>query len=276
MMQSMGEDVSKIVNAGRWLRAERLARAGATHALNTVLPPRCLATGTPVAEAGQLSAAAWAEIGFLGAPQCAICGFPFEFDRGEGALCGPCTRQAPPYDWARAVMRYDGGGRDLILGFKHADRTHGAPLFGKWLGGLCTAALGSNPGVLSIIVAPVPLHRRRLLTRRYNQASMLAYAMVKDIAAHRSDFELTVIPDLLVRHRNTPVQGGHAGMREKNIRGAFGLNERYRDRLEGQRVILIDDVHTTGATLTECTRILQQGDAQAVYALTLARVVRSA
>lgn len=246
----------------------------AARALDIVLPPRCLATGAPVVEAGQLSAEAWAEIGFLGAPQCAICGFPFEYDQGLGALCGPCTRQAPPYDWARAVMRYDGGGRGLVLGFKHADRIHGAPLFGRWLAGLCVAALDPADDGAPVLVVPVPLHRRRLLKRRYNQAGLVAYAMVKDIAMRRSKLMLEVIPDLLVRHRNTPSQGGHAGLRKKNIRGAFEIHRRHREMLAGRRVILVDDVHTTGATLSECARVLQSGGAHAIYALTLARVIR--
>lgn len=280
----MGEFVT---SEGGLRRAVRRATVGV---LDALLPPRCPVTGEAVTAPGQLSATAWAGIGFLGAPQCALCGFPFEFDQGEGVLCGPCLARPPPYDLARAVMRYEGVGRDLILAFKHGDRIDSAPLLGQWLARLLTENIERDALEGPLVVVPVPLHRRRLLRRRYNQAAVLAHAMVKEVmvrevmakeimvketmAKEMADLPLSVAPDLLQRARHTPVQSGNRTARARNLRGAFAVHPRHRVALDGAEIVLIDDVHTTGATLAECTHTLIRGGAAGVRALTLARVIR--
>ncbi|MCZ6764746.1 MAG: ComF family protein [Alphaproteobacteria bacterium] len=251
------------------------ARAG-TQLLNMLLPPRCPVTGEAVAAPGQLSAAAWAAVQFLQAPQCDLCGFPFEYHLGEGALCGPCLRHRPAFDKARAVMRYEGVGRDLILAFKHGDRIETARLFGRWMARLATKDLTDQlaDGV-PLLIAPVPLHRWRLFRRRYNQAALLAHALGADLNATAAvGARVVVRSDLLIRHRNTPVQGGNAVARRRNIAGAFEVRPRHRERVAGATVLLVDDVHTTGATLAECAGILRRAGAARIHALTLARVVR--
>ena len=160
-------------------------------------------------------------------------------------------------------MAYDDASRSLILAFKHGDHTHYAPAFGAWLH---RAAAEFLPAVDWI--APVPLHRWRLFGRRFNQSVLLGR-----VPSRRSGKPL--IADLLVRRRNTPSQGhlSRSG-RRRNVSGAFALRDRYRGAIAGRRILLIDDVFTTGATVEACSRALCAAGAEAVYVVTLARVVR--
>lgn len=237
----------------------RLARA----LLDLVLPPLCLACRRPVEENGALCADCWSEVTFIAPPHCAICGFPFEYDRGIEAVCAACAGAPPAYDRARAVLRYDDASRGLVLGFKHGDQTYAAPAFGRWLarGGAALVAEAD-------IVAPVPLHRFRLLRRRYNQAMLLARRVGRDCG-------VPVDPGLLIRRRATASQGRLSpSARRRNVQGAFALRPDGARQIDGRRVLLLDDVLTTGATTEECARVLKRAGAAAVDVLTLARVVR--
>jgi ComF family protein len=233
-------------------------------ALNAVLPPRCLACGALVEETGALCAPCWSAVEFLAPPFCACCGLPFEFDLGPEALCGACAGAPPPFARARAVMRYTEASRRLVLGFKHGDRTEGAPAFGGWL-----ARAGAELIAEADLIAPVPLHRWRLLARRYNQAALLAHALGRASG-------LPVVSDLLLRRRFTPSQARMSpDARRRNVAGAFAVKPARAARLAGARVLLIDDVMTTGATVSACARTLRRGRAAAVSVLVLARVVRA-
>ena len=253
------------MKVGETLALGSRLRAGRDLVVNALLPPRCLGCHAAVAQHGQLCAECWRALDFIEGPQCGGCGLPFEFDLGAGALCGGCARARPVYAGARAVLRYDDHSRDLILGFKHADRTELAPTLAGWM-----ARAGAALIEHADIIAPVPLHRLRLLRRRYNQAALLANA-VADIG------EVAALPDLLIRRRATPSQAGlsPAG-RLANVSGAFAVNPARRDRARGQRVVLIDDVMTTGATVASCARTLLRAGIAEVSVLTLARVVRPA
>ncbi len=160
-------------------------------------------------------------------------------------------------------MRYDGNSRALILGFKHADRTEGASGYGAWL-----ARAGAGLLAEADVIAPVPLHRLRLLARRYNQAALLAHALGREAG-------LPVVADLLLRRRRTVSQGRLSpAQRRRNVAGAFAVKPSRKNLLEGRRVLLVDDVLTTGATVSACARTLRRGGACAVDVLVLARVVR--
>jgi ComF family protein len=241
-------------------------RRSAAFLLDAVLPPRCLKCGEIVADSGSLCGRCWPELRFLGAPCCACCGLPFEFEMGEGALCGGCVADRPPFDRARAALAYDDNSRDLILRFKHADRIDGAATFAGWMG-----RAGADLIASADLIAPVPLHRWRLVRRRYNQAAILANAL-----ATRAGRGKLVVPDLLVRRRATASQG-HLGrsQRARNVAGAFALHPRRTQGVAGARILLIDDVLTTGATAAACTRVLKAAGAISVDLLVLARVVRA-
>jgi ComF family protein len=272
-MEEMQTRKINLAGISRGFVKDRIKRAG-TGMLDALLPPRCPVSGDPVSSPGELSAETWAGIDFLSAPHCAICGFPFEYDQGANAICGACTEKLPSYDIARSVARYNGTMRDLVLGFKHADKTHGAVLFGRWLAGLYSDLPEPDDPPSSSFLVPVPLHRRRLLKRRYNQSALLAYATAGELAHRGQGGNLKVLPDLLLRSRNTPVQDGSATRRAQNVQGAFSVNPRRGTAFTGARIVLIDDVYTTGSTLRECAKVLKRAGVTTVFALTLARVVR--
>jgi ComF family protein len=233
-------------------------------ALGVVLPARCLRCGGVVLESGALCGDCWAGVSFIAPPFCAVCGLPFEFDAGAMSICGACLRDAPPYRRARAVLRYDAASRDLVIAFKHGDRTDAAPAFARWM-------MRAGAGLLhdADIVVPVPLHRRRLLGRRFNQAALL----VNEMARRHG---VAVAPDLLLRIRATRSQGRLSlSARRRNVQGAFAVRERAAARLRGRSVLLVDDVLTTGATVGACAAALLRGGARHVDVLTLARVVRA-
>lgn len=233
--------------------------------LDALLPARCLACPEPVGAPGALCPACWSALAFIAPPYCAGCGTPFEFEdrSAQGILCGACIAHPPVYARARAALRYDDGSRSLILRFKHGDRTHSAPAFGRWL-----ARAGEDLLSDADLIVPVPLHWTRLFARRYNQSALLAHALGRESGR-------PVLIDGMERRRRTPSQGrlGRAG-RERNVRGAFAVPSGRRARIEGRRVLLVDDVLTTGATMEACARALLSAGAESVDALTLARVVR--
>lgn len=234
--------------------------------LDLVLPPLCLRCGTMVGAPGALCPACFAEVRFLAGAVCPRCGEPHEQPDAEGAVCGACLDRPPPWERARAAFFYDEGSRALVLRFKHADRTEGAPAFARWM-----ARAGAPLLAEADLLVPVPLHPWRLFLRRYNQAALLAHALgaVSGVA---------VDAQALTRLRRTVSQGafdhtgrGRAG-RARNVRGAFAV--RRPEAVAGRHVVLIDDVLTTGATVGECARVLRAAEAARVDVLTLARVPR--
>ena len=233
-----------------------------TAALDLLLPPQCLSCRQIVAAPGTLCGACFAKLRFLSAPCCATCGLPFEFDPGGAdALCGSCIRERPAYDRARAVFRYDDASRGLVLAFKHGDRIDAAPAYARWL-----ARAGDVLIADADVIAPVPLHWTRLFHRRYNQSALLANALARLVGRPAA-------PDLLRRRRRTPSQGGLGRVeRMRNVRGAFALRTGWT--VAGKRILLIDDVLTTGATVEACATALRKAGAVSVDVLTLARVVR--
>jgi len=233
--------------------------------LDSVLPPLCLGCNEIVGEPGALCATCWPGFSFISSPQCTRCGAPFAEAIGAGVQCGACLRRPPRFRRARAALVYDDTSKQLVLPFKHGDRTDMARACGRWMARAGGALLAEAE-----LIAPVPLHWRRLFTRRYNQALLLARA-----AARSSPGRLA--PDLLRRARWTGSQAGlRAEERRENVRRAFDLHPRWVDAVRNRTVLLVDDVLTTGATVEACALALQRGGARHVDVLTLARVVRAA
>jgi len=233
--------------------------------LDMVLPPTCPACGTITNTPHALCSPCWTQIHFIAPPLCEQCGLPFEFEAVAGSVCGACAGGEQPYERLRSAIAYDDGSRRLILAFKNGDRTEAARTFAPWM-----TAAGEELLAQADMLAPVPLHWTRLFARRYNQAALLAYAVARP-AGRR------VVPDLLVRRKRTPRLGKSGRTaRAATVRGVFEVAAGRRAELEGRRVLLIDDVYTTGSTTGSCARVLLRAGAAAVDVLTLARVVRPA
>ncbi len=243
--------------------AEALAKL-AGRALDAVLPPRCLSCGDAVDRQGGVCPLCWRGLSFIAPPFCDHCGLPFEVDILAGAECGACIAHPPPFARARSVLVYDDASRRLVAGLKYGDQTYAAHAYGAWL-----ARAGADILAGATLAVPVPLHRWRLLRRRYNQAALLAGHLQKTgIIAYR--------PDVLVRHRQTlPQVGLIGGARQRNVAGAFRIRNKYLPTVAAAHIVLIDDVMTTGATLSECARVLLRGGAARVDVLTLARAVKA-
>ena len=231
-------------------------------ALDMLFPPQTL-DGGPRPLAGGFSAEGWSRIHFLDGPVCDGCGTPFEFDPGD--RCAACLAKPRAFDAARAACLYDETSREPILQLKHADRLDLAPLFARWLS---RSAHELIEGADAIV--PVPLHPLRLLRRRYNQAAEIA----RPLAALSGT---PYLPDALVRRRATATQGGKSGSgRRRNVAGAFDVPARRRGQVAGLRILLIDDVLTTGATAEGCARALKAAGAARVDLAVVARVQAAA
>jgi ComF family protein len=230
--------------------------------LDLLFPPLCIGCRVPVGDPG-FCATCWSALTFLDGPACACCGLPFPVALEGENLCAACLSRPPAFDRARAILAYDEHSRGAILALKHADRLELVPGFARWL-----ARAGQGLIRESDLVVPVPLHRRRLWQRRYNQSAELARRL-----AH--NWALAFDPFALVRSRATRSQGavGSAKGRRRNVLGAFKVPD--GARVAGKRILLLDDVLTTGATAEACARALKRAGASKVYVLALARVVKA-
>lgn len=230
--------------------------------VDSVLPPRCVVSGEIVERQGMVAPQIWAELDFVSAPCCACCGFPFEFEVEDKTQCTACLAHKPPFETARAALKYNEASRSIVLGFKHADKTFAVKAFTPWL-----KRAGAHMLAEADFLLPVPLHPFRLLARRYNQAALMAFELGKATG-------VPCLPDALLRTRATHSQGHlSAKERHRNVRRAFAVNPRHKNMLQGKTVILIDDVYTTGSTVRECSKSLLRAGVGRVHILTLARVV---
>lgn len=228
--------------------------------LDLLLPPLCVNCQEPVAAHQALCAPCWRTMNFIAAPVCAVCGASFDIPVDDGTVCSECLGSPPAFARARSAMAYDEASKRLVLSFKHGDRLHGVPAMALWMK-QAGAALLTDAQVL----VPVPLHWWRLFGRRYNQASLLALALGRETGKQ-------VCVDALCRTRRTPSQGAmNRADRRKNVAGAIAVSLRRAGAVKGRRVLLIDDVLTTGATVDECARALLKVGALDVDVLTLMR-----
>jgi len=232
-------------------------------AIDTLLPPRCAATGEIVDAPGMVSPEFWSQLQFIDDPFCKTCGIPFSFDISSDALCASCMERTPLFDQSRSSVTYNEASRKLVLAFKYGDRLHSVHTFAPWM-----IRAGQELIDRADFIIPVPLHHRRLRERRFNQSALLA----QEIAVRTAK---NYIPDALQRVRHTIQQKGLSiEERNRNIHGAFAISGGHHARFRNKNVLLIDDVFTTGATLNECARILKAGKAAVVNVLTIARVTK--
>lgn len=235
----------------------------AAAAVRVVYPPRCMTCDTPVLDPGTLCAPCWTQTPFITGLACDGCGAPLPGTDDQPVLCDDCLRIARPWGRGRAVLRYHGNGRRLVLGLKYADRHDTARHAGPWLARRAAALIRPDT-----VIAPVPLHWLRLFRRRYNQAALLAQALGRAV-------DRPVIPDLLTRRRHTPIQDGLSREgRFANLRDAIAPHPRRAGAVCGRHVLLVDDVMTSGATLAAATEACFLAGADAVDVIVLARVLR--
>jgi len=240
----------------RWTEA---SLAAGRMLLNAVLPPQCLACSTIVDTPGHLCGTCFGRFTFITPPHCGICGLPLDQTVTEDLVCGACVAERPSYGRARAAFIYDDNSRPLVLKLKHGDRTDMAAHLAKWLARAGAEVIGTAD-----VLVPVPLHRWRLLMRTYNQSALLARALGNLTGK-------TVVADALARTRSTASQGGLSRVeRRRNVAKAFAVHR--PAAVEGKRVLLIDDVLTSGATANACALALIHAGAKSVDVLALARV----
>jgi ComF family protein len=246
----------------------RLARAAAPLrtalrvALDLALPPLCPSCREPLGDGAGLCAACWSKLSLIEPPYCARLGIPFTYDPGPGLLSMEAIANPPAYDRARAAVRYDDTARALVLSYKYSDRLDLAPMMGRWMARAGRELLADADALL-----PVPLHWRRLWARRFNQSAALAGA-ISDMTG------VQVLHDALKRMRATPQQVGLSKTeRADNVQGAFRVPAEEKANVAGRRLVLIDDVLTSGATADTCARALLRAGAAHVDVLVFARVV---
>ena len=244
---------------------KRGLRPVADACVDALFPPACAACREETATGTSLCAACWADTTFLSGRGCSACGrdVPGLAAPEPGFLCDTCRAHPPAWDRGAAVLAYEGAGRRVVLALKHGDRLDMAPMLGRWL-----ARAGGGLAAEADLVVPVPMHWTRRLRRRFNQSEELARAFCR--ASGRPGI---VAPWLLRRLRRTASQNGRdRAARAENMRGAIGLAPGAAERLSGRRILLVDDVLTTGATFNACAEACRAAGAAGVDILTLALV----
>lgn len=235
-------------------------RAALRLALDVALPPLCPSCRSPLGDGVGLCAGCWSRLALIEPPYCARLGIPFAYDPGPGLLSMEAIADPPAYDRARAAARYDDVSRALVQAFKYGDHIDMAPMMGRWMARAGRELLEGAEALL-----PVPLHWRRLWARRFNQSAALAKA-ISEING------VPVLHEALLRVRATPQQVGLSkNQRAENMQGVFRVPD--KAAVAGRRLVLIDDVLTSGATVDACARALLRAGCAHVDVLVFARVV---
>jgi ComF family protein len=255
MMPSTGMTLSVQIK-----RAVDTMRAVLRTALDLALPPLCPACHEPV-EGQALCPACWSKLSFITRPYYERLGIPFVYDPGPGILSMEAIGDPPAYQRAWAAVRFDEISRALVHALKYGDRLDLAPMMGRWVSHAGRELLAEAEALV-----PVPLHWRRLWARRFNQLVMLA-------AAISAQSGVPIAAGVLRRVKPTAQQVGLSRTeRAANVQGAFRVPPEGRGEVAGRRLILVDDVLTSGATVDGCARALLRAGAANVDVLIFARV----
>ena len=244
-------------------RAAAAMRTVLRTALDLALPPLCPACREPV-EGQALCPACWSKLSFITRPYCERLGIPFVYDPGPGILSMEAIADPPAYQRARAAVRFDEISRALVHALKYSDRLDLAPMMGRWISHAGRELLAEADALV-----PVPLHWRRLWARRFNQSAMLA-------AAISAESGVPITAGVLKRVKPTAQQVGLSRTeRAANVQGAFRVPPEDRGAVAGRRLVLVDDVLTSSATVDGCARALLRAGAANVDVLIFARVAEA-
>lgn len=232
--------------------------------LNFIYPPTCPFCREKVEKNGMICAGCWSDLTLIEPPFCARCSMPLEVAFQEEQICGQCLLTPPAFSETRSVFGYGPLTKHLVLRFKNHHSTALAAFMGKKM-------LEKSEDLMdqSDFIVPVPLHPKRLKERGYNQATLLAYHVAKGC-------RYKVQPTLLIRVKNTPSQGTLSkGARQKNVEKAFALNPKIKkESLRDKTVTLVDDVMTTGATLSACAKALEGSGVKKVNVVVFSKTIR--
>jgi len=227
-----------------------------------VYPPTCPGCGVRTGAHQGFCPTCWREIRFIERPYCETLGLPFSYDPGPGILSAQAIAEPPVFDRLRSAAIFEGAARDLVHSLKYRDRTDLAAMMAGWMLRASDGYVANCDGIL-----PVPLHRSRFASRKFNQAAELARHLSRKSGQ-------PFLPSTLIRVKRTNRQVGlSARAREDNVRAAFAIAPGHEDRVFGKRLVLVDDVYTTGATVSSATRALRRAGAAEVTVLTFAMAV---
>jgi len=239
-----------------------LARNVLSWPAQLLFPPVCAGCRRIVSQPGTVCGDCWGRLRFLERPWCDVYGTPFSHDMGPGALSADAIANPPVFDRSRAAVAHDGVARRMVHGLKYSDRTDLAPWMAEWM-----MRAGRELFEDAQAIVPVPLHRRRFLMRRFNQSAELGRAIARQTG-------IAFAPGIVTRVKATQQQVGlRLSQREDNVRGAFRIAPEAEIEVNGRNLLIIDDVYTTGATVSAVARVLRKAGARRIDVLTFARVL---
>ncbi len=246
-------------------QAQTFGLAGWAKLVDFLTPPLCLSCQVPATSGASLCLECWQKLHFVDEPVCDVLGTPFAYDEGEGAVSPAAIADPPSWDKARAAVVFDDASAHLVHLLKYIDRQEAGLAMARMM-------LGAGRSLLPAIdvILPVPLHRKRLWQRRFNQAAFLCQH-ISEVSAK------PWVHDVLLRIEATTSQVGlDAKERHKNVRRAFDVPPEKRPVIEGKSILLVDDVRTTGATANACAETLKKAGAAQVNVLSFALVLEPA
>lgn len=229
--------------------------------IDLIYPPTCISCKKPTHDHGTLCTDCWNEIDFISSPNCTICSTPMPHSSASPLICGTCLNSPPNYHRARSLFSYDENSKRIITRLKYYDKTHIAKHVSQWLYNrqqdfICESEL----------IIPVPLHKKRLNSRKFNQSTLIAKHLSKKT-------NIPFIADALIRTKNsTPQTNLTFKQRTKNLNNCFIQNP--KRNIQNKRVLLVDDVITTGTTVYQCTKTLLKAGAKEVNVLTVAKTCK--
>ena len=229
--------------------------------LSLLLPHKCMQCSKIVSKAGLLCVNCWEQIEFITKPYCSTCGVPFEFDIEQELECGTCIKRKPYFDSAFSLFKYSKQSQKILHKLKYNDKPHMSKHLALWLFNRMTSAETKSYQY----IIPIPIHRKRMRQRFYNQSALLA-----DYFSKYSGIRF--LPNALIKTKyHAPQTGLSQAERLSNVKNSFSINPKIIKFIVGYSVILIDDVYTTGSTLNECSKVLKEAGCKTIKAITVAR-----